>query len=184
MKLAIDPGHGMGNRGAGKGYDPGAQAGGISEADVTLSWALTLRWILGKAGIDLWLTRDDDSDEDPVATRAARAQAVRCTHFLSIHANAGPETASGVETFYRDSADRTWAGPLHVATVEATRLSDRGVHPETQTAVGRLAVMGFNGPCALVELGYLTNPGDRRVLQLRERRIAWAAGVLEVLRAL
>jgi N-acetylmuramoyl-L-alanine amidase len=183
MKLCIDPGHGMGNKGAGA-YDPGAQAAGVSEADVNLAWALTLKWVLEQAGISCWLTRDDDRDQDPVSTRAARAQAAGCSRFLSIHCNAGNGSASGVETYCRDAEDRQWASIVQACAVKATGLSDRGVRPESETAVGRLAVMGFHGPCALVELGYLDSKRDRQRLLSRECRLAFAQALAVSLKKL
>ncbi len=175
MKLAIDPGHGNANKAAGQ-YDPGACAGGVAEADVTLAWALTGKWVLGRAGVLVWLTRDDDKDPDPVSTRDDRAESARCTHFLSLHANAGPVRVTGVETFYRDEADLRFARRVHVAMLAATGLPDRGIRNERETQVGRLAVMGFDGPCALVEIGYLTNKRDRQVMLSRDVRLAfWQA---------
>ncbi len=183
MKLCIDAGHGNANKAAGK-YDPGACAGGVAEADVTLAWALSGKWVLTQGGVLAWLTRDDDRDPDPVSTRADRAEASGCTHFLSLHANAGPAQASGVETFYRDEADLRFARLVHVAMLAATGLRDRGIRNERETEVGRLAVMGFDGPCALVEIGYLTNKMDRQVMQTRDVRIAFWRALIPELRRL
>lgn len=169
-KLAIDPGHG--NKNSGPGYDTGARAGGLSEADVVLAWGLTLQWVLRQAGIPVWMTRDDDSDAAPVATRDNRATAAGCSHFLSLHTNA--PRGSGIETFYKDDADRGFANVVHAAALEALGLPDRGIRHESQTHVGRLAIMAFPGPCALLELGYITSPRDRKVLASRDHRLAFA----------
>lgn len=74
MKLAIDPGHGMSNRKPGV-YDPGACAGGYAEAEIALAWALTGKHIAKEFGIEVWLSRDDNTDPDPVGTRDNRAAA-------------------------------------------------------------------------------------------------------------
>lgn len=177
MKLCIDAGHGMSNKTDGV-YDCGARAGGIEEADVALTWALTLRWIAQQRGVPVWLTRDDDRDPDPVGTRDDRAEAAGCTHFLSIHCNAGIDCASGTETFFRDGEDHRFAAVVHAAARDALGLPDRGIRHESLTHVGRLAVMGFDGPCALLELGYLDHKRDRARLLSRDCRIAFARSLL------
>jgi N-acetylmuramoyl-L-alanine amidase len=181
-RLALDPGHGNKNLGMGAGYDPGASSGGIHEADLNLAWALTLNWVLTQGGIDVWLTRDDDADPDPVATRDDRAEAAGCTHFLSIHCNAGPPQATGIETFYRDARDREWAALVHSCALQGLGLKSRGLRGEGESQHKRLAVFDFDGPCALVELGYLTNAADRARLQSRDRRIAFAQALLRALK--
>ncbi len=183
MRICIDAGHGYANRRAGS-YDPGATAAGLAEADITLQWALTLKWVLARAGVPVWLTRDDDRDPAPVATRDDRAEQARCTHLLSIHCNAGGNgKRSGVETFFRDETDRRWAAVVHEAAVRGIGLPDRGVRPEAATAVGRLAVFDFAGPACLVELGYIDSAADRRALTSRARRIAFAEDLAEAIRA-
>ena len=74
MKLCIDPGHGKDNLNPGT-YDPGAQSSGISEADVALTIALTGQWFCKQRGIPVFMTRDDDSDSDPVRLRDDKAEA-------------------------------------------------------------------------------------------------------------
>lgn len=155
-------------------YDPGASAGGVTEADIALQFALTLKWRLAEAGIPFWLTRDDDRDHTPVGSRDDRARENGCTHFLSLHMNAGSPLANGTETFYRDVADSRFAQVIHPAAVIALGLRDRGIKHESLTARKRLAVLNFPGPAILVELGFITNRGDRwRCLQ-RDARIAFA----------
>lgn len=168
IKLCIDPGHGNGNRSLGK-YDPGAVAAGLTEADIVLQWALTGKWMCQQAGIDVFLTRDDDKDLTPVGVRDDKAEIVGCTHFLSLHCNAGGGT--GVETFYRDQADRAWAEKVQSCILQASGGKNRGIKHESQTQHNRLAVMDFDGPCALVELGFIDSANDRKWLTDRESRI-------------
>lgn len=176
LRLCLDPGHGCSNRRAGA-YDPGAVAGGIAEADVVLQWALTLKWVAAQEfRVSLWLTRDDDRDPDPVGTRDDRAEAARCTHFLSLHCNAGG--GSGVETYYRDASDREFARLVHRAALRATGLPDRRLRTEDQSQHARLAVLDFDGPACLVEIGFLDNGTDRARLLDRSVRIAFARELL------
>jgi N-acetylmuramoyl-L-alanine amidase len=92
-RIVIDPGHG--------GHDPGAQARGLSEADVTLDLALRLETLLqAEAGIEVVLTRRSDV-YIPLEERTAIANREGADLFLSIHANTSRSTsASGVETYF------------------------------------------------------------------------------------
>lgn len=172
MRLAIDPGHGYANRRPGV-YDPGAGSGGITEAEITLAWSLTGRWLLSQAGFDVWLTRDDDRDPTSVSTRDDRAEQAGCDKFLSLHCNSAGATATGTETFYRDSADRAWAHVVQAAALGALGLRDRGLKTESQSQHSRLAVFDFDGPACLLELGFISNTLDRRRMLDRDRRIAF-----------
>lgn len=80
VMIALDPGHG--------GIDPGAQRGGLDEADLVLTFALELREVLLRSGLfDVVLTREGDwfvsLPERITIARAAGADA-----FLSLHADA------------------------------------------------------------------------------------------------
>jgi N-acetylmuramoyl-L-alanine amidase len=92
-RIVIDPGHG--------GHDPGAQVGGLDEADLTLDIALRLEKLLQKEpGLEVVLTRRTDVYV-PLEERTAIANREQADLFLSIHANTSRNrTARGVETYY------------------------------------------------------------------------------------
>jgi N-acetylmuramoyl-L-alanine amidase len=92
-RIVIDPGHG--------GHDPGAQAKGLSEAEVTLDIALRLEKLFAKqSGVEVILTRRTDTfvqlhERTEIANRAG------ADLFLSIHANANEDASlRGVETYF------------------------------------------------------------------------------------
>lgn len=171
MKICLDAGHGFENRVQNR-YDPGRVAEGVAEADIVLQWALTGKWVLTQLGIATFLTRDDDSDSVPVASRDNRATAAGCTHFLSLHCNGFSNRAvSGTETFYRGSEDLAWAQLVHKCGLKTLNLYNRGLKTEDQSQQPRLAVLDFVGPGCLLELGFITHTVDRSRMQSRERRI-------------
>ena len=92
-RIVIDPGHG--------GHDPGAQARGVNEADVTLDVALRLEKLLeNEPGLEVVLTRRTDV-YIPLEERTAIANREGADLFLSIHANTSRNTsARGVETYF------------------------------------------------------------------------------------
>jgi N-acetylmuramoyl-L-alanine amidase len=159
--ICVDPGHGMSNVKPGV-FDPGAvwPENGFThkESHIVLLYGLALRDALRASGHEVFMTRDDDEDHAPVGERAGNAERAGCSLLISIHVNSHTGTsAHGVETLYRDDDDKPFAEALNAATVQATGLRDRGVKQRTN-----LAVLRFKGRAALIELGFLSNDGDRK----------------------
>lgn len=94
--VALDPGHG--------GLDPGAEAAGLTEADLMLTFGRELAEILRRAGMQVVMTREEDVFV-PLAQRIRIAREAEADVFLSLHADA---LASGVAvgaTIYRLNLD-------------------------------------------------------------------------------
>jgi len=159
MIVIIDPGHGMSNRRSGT-YDPGACAGGHTEAAIAMDWANELRDILKARKIAVVRTRIDDKDPAPVGQRAAIAKRYRGDIMVSLHCNAATGTASGTETFYRGAENKPMAANLNIAVCNALGTRSRGIKLESESQHSRLAIMAFQ-PCFLIELGFIDNAGDR-----------------------
>ena len=163
IRLAIDPGHGMSNRVRGL-FDPGAVANGQREADIALRVAQELEEILPGYGIETWLTRTGNADSAPLGKRVGRAQEEDCTHLLSLHCNAFNGQANGIETYRRaSSASKTWAGIVQSAALQSFGLKDRGIKLEGSSQHRRLAILAFPQSC-LLEIGFITHPGDLRAM--------------------
>ncbi len=174
-QLCIDPGHGMSNRSAGV-FDPGAVADGVREADITLAFALAIKHFAPEFGVEVILTRNSNVIPAPLGERTKMAARTGCECFISLHCNAGPFSARGVETFYQD--DPEFALRIHRSVARAIPTKDRGVKHESASSRRRLAVLDFPGPACLVELGFLSNPADRLLLQERATRINVARAIL------
>jgi N-acetylmuramoyl-L-alanine amidase len=149
-----------------KVFDPGAikKIGGqtFAEADIVLRYGLTLRKLFEDNGVDVFMTRTSSADPAPVGGRARRAVAAGCTHFIALHLNsATTPQANGVEVAFRDDAkDKPLADQLLKNLLKATRLGNHGNDKRTD-----LAVLKFSrGPAVLIELGFITNDGDRNFL--------------------
>ncbi|MFI0394900.1 N-acetylmuramoyl-L-alanine amidase [Paracoccus jiaweipingae] len=91
LRVALDPGHG--------GIDPGAQAGGVKEADLVLSFARELTESLTRAGVEVVLTRDDDSFV-PLERRMTAARGAGADLLISLHADALPAGEAAGATIY------------------------------------------------------------------------------------
>lgn len=170
MKVCIDPGHGMSNRKLGV-FDPGAthveNGFRFQEAAIALRYGLTLKDQFRASGHEVFMTRDDDQDHAPVSRRASNAKSANCEVFISLHLNdVEDDNANGLEVLFRDNADQSLAQKLQNALVEVTDFKDRTIKKRED-----LAVLKFQGPAVLIELGFIANDGDRTKLldpQMRE----------------
>jgi N-acetylmuramoyl-L-alanine amidase len=104
-RIVIDPGHG--------GHDPGAMAGGISEAELVLDVALRVEKLLTAVpGVEVVLTRRTD-DFVPLQERTTIANRESADLFLSIHGNANPSAlVRGVETYFLNFANTETAAAV------------------------------------------------------------------------
>jgi N-acetylmuramoyl-L-alanine amidase len=182
MKIAIDPGHGMGNRRAGV-FDPGATrrvgTETFAEADIVLRYGHTLRALLEDRGISVFMTRTSSADSASVSRRARRASEAGCTHYVSLHLNAAESSqAHGVEVLFRNEIkDKALADRLQERLLQITGFNDHGNDQRTDLAVLRFTP----GPAVLIELGFISNDGDRSFLIQGANRDAICQGIFEVL---
>ncbi|MFV0386418.1 N-acetylmuramoyl-L-alanine amidase [Paracoccus sp. (in: a-proteobacteria)] len=91
LTVVLDPGHG--------GFDPGAQAGDTTEAQLVLGFALELRRALEARGIRVVMTRDSD-DFVSLEQRTTMARAAAGDLFISVHADALPSGQAAGATVY------------------------------------------------------------------------------------
>lgn len=91
LVVALDPGHG--------GFDPGAEGGGATEANLVLTFALELRAALQARGIGVVMTREDDSFVS-LERRTTMARDAGADLFLSLHADALPSGQAAGATIY------------------------------------------------------------------------------------
>ena len=116
-RVVIDAGHG--------GHDTGAIGPtGVLEKDVALAIALQVAKKLSAAGLEVVLTRDDDTFVR-LEDRAKFANHNKGDLFISIHCNAGPNrTMRGIETYTLNTSANRYSIRL-AARENAT--SERGV---------------------------------------------------------
>ena len=171
MIIMIDPGHGGGDNGA-------IGPSGVKEKDINLLVAERLHLLMAESGIEAYMTRKyGPSVEVPLAKRTELANSINADYFISIHANAATSpTAHGTETYYYYGSEegRKLAEAVQAELVAATGLADRGIK-ESGFYVLRATAM----PAILVELAFLSNPEEERLLatsafQEKCARAIWA----------
>jgi N-acetylmuramoyl-L-alanine amidase len=126
-RVVIDPGHG--------GHDPGAQANGVTEAELVLDVALRLEKLLQQVpGLEVVLTRRTN-EFVPLEERTAIANRENADLFLSIHANAHKQSGvRGIETYFLNFASNPEAEAV-AARENATSLQTMGTLPAIVKAI-------------------------------------------------
>ncbi|RKD21635.1 N-acetylmuramoyl-L-alanine amidase [Caminicella sporogenes DSM 14501] len=166
--VVIDPGHG--------GKDPGAMSPNlrIKEKDVVLDVSLKLKKLLETEGFKVYMTRQDDNYIG-LYDRATIANELGADVFVSIHANAhSKRSIEGVQVLYypydehRDN--KTFAKIMRDSLVKGLGALDRGIIQRPKLVVPRETKM----PAVLVELGFLTNPKEEKLLSTSEYRMKCA----------
>lgn len=172
--IILDPGHGMSNRKRGQ-YDPGACAGGATEAAIVMDWANELRSILTAKKYRVIRTRIDANDPAPVSRRDDIAVSYGGDCMLSIHCNSGGGKATGTEVFYRGADDKEMAAKLSATVAKVLDVKDRGAKTEKESQHTSLAVLEFD-KCWLLEIGFIDHDGDRsKMLDPKIRKSACIA---------
>ena len=153
MKIFIDAGHG--------GTNFGAVANGLKESFIDLQVALKLGDILIANGYDVRFSRTKDINLT-LFERAQMANKWEADFFVSIHCNsAASRMADGSETFvYRlGTVAAAFGESIQKHLVAENGLKNRGLRVADFTV---LVVTGM--PAALVELAFISNPNEAKLL--------------------
>lgn len=173
--ICVDPGHG--------GKDSGAVGTtGAKEKDVNLAMSLLLADDLKQEGLQVMMTRSDDSYPD-LHLRAEMANEAVASLFVSIHNNAaGDSSVEGTETFYWGTPElwspkgKLLAEAIQRNLVEAIQSVDRGARTHWYNLVVLAETVM---PAALVEVGFMTNPVEEAKLLSKTYQQAAAQGITE-----
>lgn len=193
--VVIDIGHG--------GKDSGTRsAQAILEKDITLSIGMLVADLLRAEGFQVFCTRSEDVFV-PLDVRTSYGnQCKQADIVVSLHANSGTVTASGMETFcctplpvightvqgslaipIQEQVSQQYRQSLLLAHIiqNATRESAKKKHPSlinrgVKQGVSQV-LLGSNKPSVLVELGFLSHPLESRLLALADYQQLLARGI-------
>ena len=173
-KIYIDQGHNPVNPNA------GSEGNGFREQDLVYRIGVLTADSLRGYGFDVRLSRPTSetqlgtSNSTSLRARVNDANAWGADYFISLHTNASEFTnASGSEAFVyrRDNVAEPLAENILSQLNIATGLTNRGVKARPGLYVLRKTRM----PATLVELGFITNPGDAALMAYSPE--LFAAGV-------
>jgi N-acetylmuramoyl-L-alanine amidase len=183
--IVIDPGHDLRANTQTEPIGPGSSTrkikdgggtrgvvSGLREAELNLKVGLRLRALLQKAGVKVVMTRTRTTGTSMGNIARARiANRAGAALFLRIHADGSTDPAArGTHTLY--PALRTgWTDDVYAESKQAARI----VQADLRSALGfpdrglqeRSDFTGFNWadvPVILVEMGFMTNPTEDRLL--------------------
>lgn len=171
--IFIDPGHG--------GSDPGATYYGVMEKTINLQVSMKMKRNLEQAGYSVIMARTGDTALDYKTERSAMANKTNADIFVSVHHNAMPGNTyvNGIETYYYEYDPRypsvinkemhndpervkesaALSSAIHSALIKETGAYDRGVRRDTFAVLRETAI-----PAVLLELGFMSNPAENRLL--------------------
>lgn len=177
-RIIIDPCHG--------GTEAGIVVNGATEADLMWDLAQRLAGRMASTGMQTLLSHSRDINPTE-AERAAFANTAGGDLVLSLHTDGHPTAlAHGLATFHFGTSNGT-SSTLGEALAEfiqreltaRTGMLDCGSHPKTWELL-RMTRM----PAVRIELGYLTNPEDRRKLLDPSFRDVVAEGIVVAVKRL
>jgi len=169
--VIIDAGHG--------GKDSGATSAttGQREKDLALDTAKRIANKLSR-DFNIIMMRDDDTFVD-LDDRVARANKNGDAILVSVHYNSGVSSLRGPETFF-------WRVDSYALAVRCQQAM-AGVSPAesgNRELVRRRLRLTRNPeiPCVLLELGYLSNPGEARLISDQDYRQKMADAIASAIR--
>ncbi|WP_052345828.1 N-acetylmuramoyl-L-alanine amidase [Paucisalibacillus sp. EB02] len=165
--ILIDAGHG--------GGDPGAVKDDVYEKNITLSTAKKLAEYLEQEGATVNFTRKDDTFIS-LQNRVKQSNTHKTDVFISLHYDYFSDSSvNGINTYYSNSTTSgNLAKEIHTALTNNLDMSDRGIRKE-----GYYVLAHNQNPAVLLELGFMTNPGDLEKMQTEEYQESVAKAITE-----
>lgn len=166
VDIVLDAGHG--------GKDQGANAGNVLEKDITLEITQKTKELLEEAGYKVGMVREDDTFV-ALDDRAEYANRKKAQVFVSIHCNSAEEEADGIETFYTEQKgeqSQQLAQTIQENVIAQTEARDREAKTADYTVTVRTDM-----PAALVEVGFLSDSEECRMLQQEDYQEKIAEGI-------
>jgi len=171
--ITVDPGHG--------GIDPGSKgSSGLEEATITLAVSEKLKTVLTGAGAKVVMTRESDIDygasdgsslltrkRQDLAKRLAIAEKNKADIYLSIHVNcfkSGPGE-HGAQVFYQPGSEE---GQKLAESIQGEMVRVLGNTTRVAKAVDYYATRNSKMPAVIVELGFISNPREEKLLSAPE----------------
>ena len=181
-KIVIDPGHG--------GNDAGAIGPtGVMEKNVTLRVALELQRLLEAEGAQVIMTRDTDrtvspkgaaaSDIEELGARCEVANRIGADIFISIHADSFTRPEARGTTGYYYSKSTSGKGQKLADCIRRNLIEQLGTPSRGTQPCNFYVVKHTDMPATLIELGFISNKDEEKLLNSEEGVKKAAQGILD-----
>ena len=181
-KIVIDPGHG--------GNDAGAIGPtGVMEKNVTLNVALELKRLLEAEGAQVIMTRETDrtvsskgaaaSDIEELGARCDVANRIGADIFISIHADSFTRPEARGTTGYYYSKSTTGRGQKLADCIRRNLIEQLGTPSRGTQPCNFYVVKHTDMPATLIELGFISNKEEEKLLDSAEGVRKAAQGILD-----
>lgn len=184
-KIVIDPGHGSTKESGGVDGNIGVTK--VKEKDVNLAIARYLQSYLVKAGADVTMTRTTDTtDTLTLDGRAAIANNQKADIFISVHCNTStrdPKKTGTITNYFGGNNQTSVADTLkkkRVALADAVQNTvcfDLGTENLGTVSDNFTVLVRTTMPSILVELGFLSNATEEKLLTTKDYQIYCAQGM-------
>jgi hypothetical protein len=162
------------------GIDPGAIAGGTTEAREMIMLRDLIVTELRARNVEVLAVPDDLSAAQTISWINSRARSIDVGVEIAADAASNP-SVRGASAYYianndqrKQNAEMLLMGLLR----RVPQLPNRGVKPDTDSGLGSLQFCRRTTlPALLLQVGFLSNPDDRTLLQTRRRD--FAAGIAD-----
>lgn len=170
MKITLDPGH------SGP-FEPGACAGGITEAELVLSISEIVEGLLVTCGHEVLMTRTGDIQTDGLSFRAQVANVQLADLFVSIHCNSAESAAAnGTEVYHYPGSVR---GAYLADCIRKRIVANMGTTDRGTKAANFQVLRETAAPAVLVETAFISSPSDRLKLASLPGRVAFAIAIYQ-----
>lgn len=172
IRVCVDPGHGGRDPGT---HDPGDESR-LEKNDV-LVFSLVLKSAMEAQGIDVVMTRTDDSFPS-LYERCKIANKAKVDYYISIHRNSAASDACGVEIWRSSYSSQEAAdlGEAIMAGLESVGIQEnRGVNEGSQAHDGDYKVLRDTKMTSLLlEMGFMQNEQDNKLFDEKQQDYAEA----------
>ena len=180
--IVIDPGHG--------GNDAGAIGPtGVMEKNVTLKVALELRDLLEAEGAEVVMTRETDrtvsekgakaSDIEELGARCDVANRIGADIFISIHADSFTRPEARGTTGYYYSKSTSGKGQKLADCIRRNLIEQLGTPSRGTQPCNFYVVKHTDMPATLIELGFISNKEEEKLLDSKEGVQKAAQGIFD-----
>ena len=161
MKVFINP-----------SYGASTIVNGVNEREITLKIGQRIADHLKANGFETELQQLESVEGIYTASNNFNANV-----FVAIHCNSADPKVSGTETFFCQGSVEgpKLAEAIQKQIISTLEMVDRGIKDDTQSGVGRLAVLRKTAcPAVLVEIGFISNVNDAKIIIDRQEDFAKA----------